>query len=122
MKLCKPRFQNYSYLLWYPSMGLILDSSMFIKKQSKVLGRIDTFFWWLQKFKMCVSQNLLFGFITLLNSVDDISSQDILFFFCSLSINIFIFNSFISFLDYCITFYNYSIRFILKFKGVLMKE
>ena len=122
MKLCKPRFQNYSYLLWYPSMGLILDSSMFIKKQSKVLGRIDTFFWWLQKFKMCFSQNLLFGFITLLNSVDDISSQDILFFFCSLSINIFIFNSFISFLDYFITFYNYSIRFILKFKGVLMKE
>ena len=121
MKLCKPRFQNYSYLLWYPSMGLILDSSMFIKKQSKVLGRIDTFFWWLQKFKMCFSQNLLFGFITLLNSVD-ISSQDILFFFCSLSINIFIFNSFISFLDYFITFYNYSIRFILKFKGVLMKE
>ena len=122
MKLCKPRFQNYSYLLWYPSMGLILDSSMFIKKQSKVLGRIDTFFWWLQKFKMCFSQNLLFGFITLLNSVDDISSQDILFFFCSLSINIFIFNSFISFLDYFITFYNYSIRFILKFKAVLMKE
>ena len=122
MKLCKPRFQNYSYLLWYPSMGLILDSSMFIKKQSKVLGRIDTFFWWLQKFKMCFSQNLLFGFITLLNSVDDISSQDILFFFCSLSINIFIYNSFISFLDYFITFYNYSIRFILKFKGVLMKE
>ena len=122
MKLCKPRFQNYSYLLWYPSMGLILDSSMFIKKQSKVLGRIDTFFWWLQKFKMCFSQNLLFGFITLLNSVDDISSQDILFFFCSLSINIFISDSFISFLDYFITFYNYSIRFILKFKGVLMKE
>ena len=122
MKLCKPRFQNYSYLLWYPSMGLILGSSMFIKKQSKVLGRIDTFFWWLQKFKMCFSQNLLFGFITLLNFVDDISSQDILFFFCSLSINIFISNSFISFLDYFITFYNYSIRFILKFKGVLMKE
>ena len=38
-----------------------------------MLGKTDTSIWWLQKFRMCFSQNLLFGFTALLNPVDDIS-------------------------------------------------
>ena len=53
-------------------MGLILDSLMLTKNPTKIAWA-DTFFLWLQKFKICFSQNLLFGLLTLLNSVDDIT-------------------------------------------------
>ena len=36
MTVCKPRFQNYFYLSYYPNMGLIFDSLMFVKNPIKV--------------------------------------------------------------------------------------
>ena len=75
MKLYKPCFQKYFHFLQYENVELIPDSLMFIKNP-KLPEQTDTFFTFLKYF----SQNLLFGLITLLNSLATLSSIEGLFF------------------------------------------
>ena len=75
MKLYKPCFQKYFHFLQYANVELIPDSLMFIKNP-KLPEQTDTFFTFLKYF----SQNLLFGLITLLNSLATLSSIEGFFF------------------------------------------